>query len=171
MRIYIVDAFNFSHKVFSRDCQEDNHQLIIDFIWKNSLKGSDRNQLVLVFDGGVVEGLQNRGFKLKFGNSRKADDVIKDLIRRVPEKTELIVVSDDNEIKSCAREHQKILCSISKFVSKSHLGAKTFSSSGNGKKSKCKTGFMRDDGLDKRLSPSRQESITEELSKIWLKNK
>lgn len=166
MRVYVVDAFNLSHKVFPENCQEDNHQFIIDFIWKNSLKGSDRNGLVLVFDGGLVEGLQGRGFKLKFGNSRKADEVIKDFIAKVPARTELIVVSDDNEIKSFARTHEKKTCSIAEFISKSHLGAK---SPGCARGAKNRGG--RDHSSEKSIPKSLEEKITAELTKLWVKEK
>lgn len=165
MRTYIVDAFNLAHKIFPANCQQDNHQAIIDFIWRGSLKGSDRNQLVLVFDGARVEGLQNRGFTLKFGNSKKADDVIKSYIANSPLNTELVVVSDDNEIKSSAKSFGKKTCSISEFTSKTQLASKNINTSKYGKTSKNSR-----TSSEKSLPKSVEEKITAEFEKLWVKD-
>lgn len=155
MRTYIIDAFNMIHKVPELVDSLSPHAALIGFIRKRGLRGSFNNRIIIVFDGHEASGINESEFQIVFSKNYTADDVIKRMIEKHSKKDgELIVVSDDNEVRNAARAHDKKYISVEEFT----------------KSAKQKKGAAagKDPARDPKLDPDIADEITNELKKIWM---
>jgi predicted RNA-binding protein with PIN domain len=148
MLLYIIDGFNIVHKVPSLKNSFTPHRDLIHYIKRNRLTGSRNNKVIIVFDGRTVRDIRESEFEVVFSGDVSADEVIKNKVDKVRNKSEVIVVSDDREIREYVRKVRVSSVRVADFI-------KT-------KKRKFKKN-------DKEISYSLQREITEELKKIWLK--
>ncbi|MCM8787021.1 MAG: NYN domain-containing protein [Candidatus Omnitrophica bacterium] len=152
MAIYIIDAFNLFHKIKNLKKSNSPHQDLIIYIHKYKLTGSQKNKVIIVFDGYKQQSFINYNFEILFSYQNSADNVIKNLIDKYVNKNEVFVVSDDIEIRNFAKSRNARSIKIEEFLEK---------------KEKHKTAVAD----DKNISYTLQREITEELKKIWLKGK
>lgn len=149
---YILDAFNLTRSgaVGRLADSNDEHRDLIYFISEKHLTGSTRNRVTIIFDGHQPAGFRNPQprFQIRFSNNLTADEVIRKLVAGHKQPGNLIVVSDDREIRDCVGA----------------LGARTVGSR------EFLTGGRRmpAGGGDKKLDPGLGREITDELSRYWL---
>jgi len=146
MLVYIIDGFNLAHKIPQVKRSAGIHLELIRYIKSKKLTGSRNNKVIVVFDGRPEpQAAKEASFKVVFSGRVSADEVIKDKVRNAKNKGQIIVVSDDREIRDFAKDHRVKTCHVMDFV-KTAKGAKKES---------------------KDISYSLQNEITEEMRKIW----
>jgi predicted RNA-binding protein with PIN domain len=153
MLVYIIDAFNLIHKIGSMCDSSTPHNDLINFIKTNRLIGSSNNRVVIVFDGHEGPGVYpGREYQLVFSGDRTADDEIKERVLKAKNKSQLIVVSDDRDVRGFARREGAQVKSTGEFLSKP-----------------VRPISFRAPGDEKEISYDRRMKINRELEKIWVK--
>ncbi|UCG35411.1 MAG: NYN domain-containing protein [Candidatus Omnitrophota bacterium] len=149
MLVYIIDGFNVIHKIPTLKSSSNPWQDLISYIKQKKLTGSKNNKVCIVFDGSPrTDALRERQFQILFSCERDADDVIKERIQKAKNKRQIVLVSDDREIRDFAKAQGANLLSVADFL-------------------KVKQKQKKEPSKD--ISYSLQREITEELRKIWLK--
>ncbi|MDD4955065.1 MAG: NYN domain-containing protein [Candidatus Omnitrophica bacterium] len=153
MLLYIIDGFNLVHKIPSVKSSDIPQLELIYYIKNNKLTGSRNNKVVIVFDGALQpEAKRDAEFEIVFSGEFSADDLIKARIDKIKNSkyplSEVIVVSDDREIRDYAKKQGAISERTVDFI-------------------KPKGTANRSDSKD--ISYPLQKEITDELRKIWLK--
>lgn len=148
---YIIDGYNMLHKISSLKGSVSPQAGLINYIKQNGLTGSRNNKVTVVFDGhGGNDFLQEKEFTVFYSGDKTADDVIKGKVAASRNKQQIIVVSDDREIRDYVKSEGARILRISDFVSKK----------------------PRSGPIDERpISCSQAIEINEEMEKIWLKQK
>lgn len=154
MLLYIVDGFNLIHKIPEIKQSGSPRRDLVNYIKRAGLTGSKNNKVIIIFDGYRTDELDNeQSFEIVFSGVRTADEVIKARIDKITNKAQIIVVTDDREIRDYARSSRvKSLHNI-EFI--------------NPKKFKPK--LANDKSSDKDISYVLQKEITDQMRKIWLK--
>ncbi|MCF7873403.1 MAG: NYN domain-containing protein [Candidatus Omnitrophica bacterium] len=146
---FIIDGYNFVHKIpkikdSSTPCSD-----LLFLIYKNKLTGSTNNSVWVIFDGGRPPyPINNFQYKVLFSGGEIADNLIIKKVKQVKNKKQILVVTDDRQLAYRAKTLGAGAISVNKFMSKAKKSQK-----------KEKT---------KDISYSLQREITEELKKIWL---
>ena len=155
MLLYIIDGFNLVHKVPSLKQSDDPQPQLIQYLKEHKLTGSRNNKATVVFDGWArIQIPKEPGFEVIFGCDRSADDIIKERIAKIKKTSqyplsEVIVVSDDREIRDFAKKLGAVSRGITDFLKI------------NNSKSRSKED-------SKEISYPLQKEITDELRRIWL---
>lgn len=127
----------------------------VRFIEEEKLCGSKNNKITIVFDGreDVFTLKRYLGVEIIFTKGEIADERIKKIIDKSPNKKILVVISDDNEIKYFAKSQGVKVIGAEDFLARIK---------------KKKTFFVEE---EKTIVPESKEGIeiTKELEKIWLK--
>ena len=148
MKTYIIDAFNLLHKIKSLKNSYTPQSDLINFIRKNKLTGSINNRVIIVFDGHPTdENYVENKYEIVFSNNSTADDIIKERVSIIKNKHDVVVVSNDNEIKNKAKIEGATSLSINDFI-------------------RIKSNKISEDD---ELSESAKTAITEEMKKYFLK--
>lgn len=146
---YIVDGWNVVNKVDEIKKSPFSRQALIRFIKNNRLTGSKNNKVTLVFDG-FFDGEEIRAekeFQLIFSGDKSADEVIIERVRRYKNKKQIVVVSDDREIKTLVKSLGANVLKVAEFL-----------------KRKEKKLLQENKPIGYEL----QREITEELRRVWL---
>ena len=149
--MYIIDGFNLVHRIKSLKSSVEPHCSLIRYIRMNKLTGSRNNKVVIVFDGSFnLAASQEKGdYELVFSQSLSADELIHKKLKSLSNKSQVLVVSDDREIRDFTKREGARSLRIHEFVKI--------------KQSQTPEG--------KEINYSLQREITEEMRKIWLKDK
>jgi len=119
--------------------------------------------VTIVFDGapGIYGTPYVGNVKVVFSNQKTADDEIKDIVEKAANKKQIVVVTDDREIKYYVRPLGATVLSVKDFLSK------------------CQPRLSRGPshpkasiavkGAKKRIPSATGSKITKELEKIWIK--
>lgn len=155
MLVYIIDGFNLIHKVSFLRKSSCPHSDLIHYIKNKKLTGSKNNKVIIVFDGGYNSQAKSisQGFEVVFSQQISADEVIKNRLAKIKNKRQVVVVSDDREIRDNAKAQRAISCRIDDFI-----------------KVKREKQIRENQSSEKDISYTLQHEITEELRKIWLKD-
>lgn len=127
----------------------------MEFIRLNICCGSRKNKVAVVFDGYPQAGgpdLSNLEINVIFSRGDTADEEIKRIIEGLKPAKNLIVVSDDNEIRYFARSAGAGMLGVEEFINKK----KNLRNSNN-------------EASDAKLTYAQMHKVNEELKKIWLK--
>jgi len=144
---YIIDGFNLAHKISSLKKSSNIHQDLVNYIKNHKLTGSRNNKVLIVFDGKPNRlSTQEKEFKIIFSDQKSADELIAKRLENMGATSEVVVVSDDLEVKRNAKDQGARVCGTAEFI-----------------KTKKKD-VWRSKDIDYTL----QREITEELRKIWL---
>lgn len=155
---YVIDGYNLiHHRLFTLHTKlshKDHRLALLECIGSNRLCGSPRNSVTVVFDGypdsrAVVE---YPGIKVIFSCEESADARISKMLEAARTPSQTIVVSDDKEIRFCARGFRAVSFTVEKFLLP--ITARKRKES---------------EDVDTKLSYSKQLDINKELKKIWLK--
>ena len=149
----MIDGFNLFHKINAIVDSSTPRCDLIHYIRQNNLTGSRNNRVTIVFDGFETAELHtDPDYHIVFSEDRTADDVIKGMISSAPNKPNLVVVSDDREIRDWAKGEGAQVCRPHEFLAKKP----------------SRTQKSHSDGY-RGLSPSKMMDITEEMKKVWKK--
>ena len=149
MLLFIIDGFNLVHKIASLKSSSFPQRDLIHYINKNRLTGSRNNKVIIAFDGKAdPEAARSRGVEVLFSGDRSADEVIKKRLEKIKNRSQVVVVSDDLEIRDAARAAGAKICRTADFIKKKR---------------------KKEINEAKEIDYSVQREITEELRKIWLK--
>jgi len=153
MLLYIIDGFNLVHKIPSVKKSDIPQLELIYYIKNHKLTGSHNNKVVIIFDGSLqIEAKKEAEFEIVFSAERSADDLIKARIDKIKSSkyplSELIIVSDDREIRDYAKKQGAVSERAVDFIKPANTA-------------------VREDSKD--ISYPLQKEITDELRKIWLK--
>ncbi|MDD3296725.1 MAG: NYN domain-containing protein [Candidatus Omnitrophica bacterium] len=151
MLVYIIDGFNLVHRVKNLKNSVEPHCSLIRYIRMNKLTGSRNNKVIIVFDGSYnLAAFQERGdYELFFSQNLSADELIHKKLKSLLNKSQVVVVSDDREIRDFTKREGARSLRINEFI-------------------KIK---QPDVSEAKDIDYSLQREITEEMRKIWLKDK
>lgn len=165
---YLLDGYNIIHQMPMdlKDNIEDQRKRLVIFIETKRPQGSLNNKVAIIFDGrvGIYGRIDSSIVKIIFSKDISADDKIKQIVSQAGNKKRIVVVTDDREIKYA----------IGALGAKA-LSVKEFLAAGVGRK-KMRGIFNREASEEstrtvKRISRSTECRITEELKKVWLKDK
>lgn len=161
---FIIDGYNIiHHPIFTRSSNQkikDQRLALLELIKKEKLAGSLRNKITIIFDGYCnpeeLPGLTDYDSRIKiiFSLKMTADDKIKDIIENSSSPKNIVVVSDDKEIKALAKLYSAQSQNVEDFVQPENKQRKP-----------------QDELLKAELSYSQIHNINEELKKIWLNPK
>lgn len=138
---------------------------LIDFIRTYRLTGSAKNTVVVVFDGYPPSGWQKNIYnnvKIIFARDKSADEAIKQMVEANPKPVNVVVVSDDREIRFFAAHSGA-----------SYKGIEDFISSGKHyvTKGESPAASQPDSGSCLEINFSQASKINSELRRLWLKEK
>ena len=147
MLVYIIDGFNLVHSIPDLKNSDNPHTDLIHYIKANRLTGSRNNKVVIAFDGGVnSESVLEREFEIIFSGRGSADDLIVERLKKIKNKSETIVVSNDRQIRDAVKRQGAKSLKVADFIKKK----------------------KRPRSLSKEISYTLEHEITEEMRKIWL---
>lgn len=156
---YVIDGYNLlNHPQVNSLGKKapDPAKTILILIRNRRLTGSAKNKIILVFDGFPKSGVlppEETGVEVIFSRKVSADEKIKMLVEERAMRKQIIVVSDDREIKFMVKSLGAQCLGIEEFIAA---------------KEKLKPP-PRKDLLKPELNFSQVHKINEELKKIWLK--
>lgn len=154
---YIIDGNNcLHHPDFTHPKNTPDSRLALsDFILKQKLTGSRKNKVTLVFDGYPRTPQQNQGsqddIEIIFSRQETADQAIKRILEKAANVKNIVVVSDDKEIRIFTR-----------LIGARSLGVKDFI------RRKDKLILAQTRELKPELTYTQMHKINQELRKIWL---
>ena len=154
---YVIDGYNLINNSFfihnALRGFSDAKLALCNFIKSRKLSGVYRNPVVIVFDGYPESGMKygSPSIKVIFSRMISADERIRKILETASTPKNMIVVSDDKEIKSFARLFGAKALKVEDF-----LDAKNNS-----------TIFKREIP-ETEISYTAMHKINAELRKIWL---
>lgn len=166
--IYILDGNNILKstpeflELAGKNFIKAQHELVLHSA-RNLCGRDERNFLIVFFDG---EGLDYKfpppkNAKVFFGKEKSADTLIIEEIKRAQDlrmqgknSSEVVVVSDDREIRECAKIFGATSWRTKEFVAKLFPHAK-------------EKPRLHSKQIEKNINPAHQEKITEELKKYY----
>lgn len=158
---YVIDGYNLiNHPAFLESAKKskDQRTALASLIISKKLCGSPKNKISLVFDGypPALEANKNfMGIDLIFSRDSSADEKIKKIAEKSSGPKNIIVVSDDKEIRCCVRAAGAGVLSVEEFM----------------RPLKGERHPLEDtEALKKDLNYSQVQSINQELEKRWLKD-
>ncbi len=158
---FVIDGYNLIKQtaVLNKINLEDSREALVRFLKVRRPQGN--NYVTVVFDG-VEGGFYCRdisGIEVIFSSHQSADDKIKRMVERSPKPKDMVVVTNDREIRSFAQAHMAQIKKVEEFLAKfnpietaraRHAGARHY-----------------EDNKD--LPARKAGEITEEMKKLWLK--
>jgi predicted RNA-binding protein with PIN domain len=157
---YVIDGYNIiNHPLFRavNRKNKDSRIALLQFIRAKRLAGSPKNKITVVFDGySTIAELSENVFNIELIFARKdtADEKIKKIVEGSLNPKNIVVVSDDKEIKFFIRSAGARSISVEEFMPHKEKSP----------------GFLNEkDLLKTELTYSQIHKINQELKKIWLK--
>jgi len=157
---FIIDGYNIINNPFFLKAQKkagDARQALLDFVRAKQLSRSPQVKISIVFDGfGPVGGLKkcDCATEVIFSRHESADERIRKMLEAGGHPKNVIVVSDDKEIRIFARLTGAKSVGVEEFV-------------GFGSTLKPQPKGVAD--LKPELNYGQIEQINKELKKIWLR--
>lgn len=152
---YIIDGYNFTkHQSFQPAKKiRDEKVSLLEFIRTEKLCGSSKNKITVVFDGYAGDfKTGDCDIEVIFSQEQTADDKIKKIVHGRGSIKNIVVVSDDREIKDFVKSSGFKAVGIEEFIYH--------------KKKRIK---VEDDSLKPELTYSAMHKINQELRQIWLR--
>jgi len=165
---YIIDGYNMiKHPSFAnRHKRKYNEQAaLVDYIRTYRLTGSVKNKVVVVFDGYPPSGWQKDTYnnvKIIFARDKSADAVIREIVEGAAKPANVMVISDDREVKFYASSSGASYKGIEDFVN----SAKHYVSVGE-----SRAVSQTDSSGSPDINFSQASRINSELRRLWLKEK
>ncbi len=155
--LYIIDGYNLIHhpKFTPPKLSPDPRTALIDFILIHKLTGSVKNKATVVFDGyprtAQLRDTPGDYLEIIFSRRETADCVIKRLLENSASAKNIIVVSDDKEIKIFTRLIGARSWGVEDFICRKDRLSRT-----------------QNIPLKPELTYTQMHKINQELRKIWL---
>lgn len=157
---YIIDGYNIiNHPRVTRTFKTsiDPRLYLLSFIKTKRLTGSPKNKATLVFDGypaSYSSDYNDAEINIIFARKISADEKIKMLVEESGNRKNIVVVSDDKDIKFFAKSSGAKPMGVEEFI-----GCKK---QDNSEKER--------DLVKPKLNYSQVEQINQELKALWLKD-
>ena len=151
---YIIDGYNIiNHPLFKENQKiiKDSRAALLKIIKTKRLCGSPRNKVIIVFDGyPQTDKLEDAigDLEVIFSRNNSADEKIKKMVENCANPKNIIVVSDDKEIKFFIRTCGARPMSAEEFLA--HPEAK------------------HKEPVKPELTFTQMHKINQELRKLWL---
>ena len=155
---YVIDGYNIiNHPEFVRKYKQplSPQTALSIFIKTKRLTGSTKNRVFIVFDGYPPSDFSSSDSSdsgIIFSRKISADEKIKRIVEESAQRKNIVVVSDDKEIKLIVKSLGAQWLGVEDFI-----GPKKRTKSAQGK-----------DLLKQELNYSQMDAINKELSKLWL---
>jgi len=156
---YIIDGYNIIHHPNLTPANkqiQDPKAALLEFIKINRLTGSLKNKITLVFDGYPDASGRSRDdadVEIIFSRHESADERIKRIVESSGRRKNIIVVSDDREIRFCVKAAGATCLGVEEFTHPKGRPAH----------------LQKTDTHKTELSYSQIQKINQEFKKIWLK--
>ncbi len=162
---YLIDGYNVILRIpkFSKKSLEESRDSFVRFLEVHKPQGSLRNCVTVVFDGqpDIIGRTDTSFIKVVFTKGESADTAIKKFVEDAANKRNIIVVTDDNEIRFYVRSlGAKILSVIDFFDKVQNQEIKESQSKKKNKEIELKN-----------ISKTFEHQVNQELEDIWLKKK
>lgn len=153
---FILDGYNIIKKIpkFSSKTLKDKRLNLLRLIEEKRLAGSSKNKVTIVFDGDSDDLTMKKESSFKIIFTKDADQKIKDMVGKLDNPKNVVVVTDDREIKFSVRLLGVKVKSCEEFLEKADPAPSR----------RCPA----KEDLKLEISLKEQEKITEELKNIWL---
>jgi predicted RNA-binding protein with PIN domain len=155
---YVIDGYNIiNHPQFNRKSRSSSGPCsrLLSFIRQNRLTGSPKNKVIVVFDGYPLSEdtlPPDCAVNVVFSRKISADEKIKRIVEESAGRKNMVVVSDDKEIRFLVRPLGVRLMSVEEFIAP-----------------KDKSAARRPKDIEaQELTYTQMHKINEELRKIWL---
>ncbi|MFH1655847.1 MAG: NYN domain-containing protein [Candidatus Omnitrophota bacterium] len=153
---YVLDGYNIIKQLPSQSKKKlkFSRNALIQFIEENRPQGSNKNKVTVVFDGkeDILPYKIATSSEVIFTKNESADDRIKKIVEKAKNPKQLVVVTDDRELRFSVRLNGAKLMSVVEFISAKNKGR------------------QKEPKEDREVIPVDVErAITEELKNIWLK--
>ena len=141
---------------------EDERTALVRLIEARRPQGSLNNRVTIVFDGhsGNLGQIQSVTVKVVFSQEESADECIKRIVTQSALKKNIVVVTDDKDIKFSVRAQRALVMSVDEFMDKA-VSAQA------GQKKQVKHKNLEKEEV-KVISQTLEYKITSEFEKIWL---
>ncbi|MFH1413893.1 MAG: NYN domain-containing protein [Candidatus Omnitrophota bacterium] len=154
---YVIDGYNVIKHPFitlKNKKYKDSRLSLLEFIRRNKLTGSLKNRVIVVFDGYPDSRESDNLTSISVIYSRKisADEKIIKIIQGYSDHKNIIVVSDDKEIRFSVRPYGVKILGVAEFINK-----------------KARSIYREDPSLKPELTHTLMHQINQELRQIWLK--
>src|SRR3989338_5877343 len=121
---YIIDGYNIiNHPLFIQHASKkinDSRIALLEFIRTNRLCASPKNKITVVFDGSGLSGQisDKTDIGIIFSRRETADERIKRIVENIGNPKNIVVVSDDKEIKFFAQSCGARVLSVEEFINR-----------------------------------------------------
>ena len=133
---YLLDGYNILNQIpaLTPKKLEDKRHSLIQLIELYRPQGSPKNAVTIVFDGkgGIWGGATSSSVKVIFTTDETADEKIKSIVTQAKNKKQIVVVTNDRDIKYYVRALGATVVKVEDFVAKlkprenqSYRGTKT----------------------------------------------
>ncbi|MBI4707282.1 MAG: NYN domain-containing protein [Candidatus Omnitrophica bacterium] len=160
---FVIDGYNIiKHTQFSRFAKrniKDQRFALLELIKSGNLTGSPKNKVIVVFDGYPdvsARSLREEPFEIIFSGEDSADKKIMRMVELSQSPKNIVVVSDDREIKFFVKSCGATALGIEDFVAA---------------KDRRERNKKESEAVKNDLSYSQMHKINEELKKVWLDKK
>ena len=160
---YILDGYNITCQIstLALKDRQNSREGLIRLVEVYKPQGSAHNRVTIVFDGksGILSDARVSSVKVVFSENESADDKIRRIIGDSAKKKQMIVVTDDKELRFSVRALGAEAISVADFLSK-------FKKQGT-QVTRGTPAKNKED--EKHISKTLEYQITSELERIWLK--
>lgn len=166
--VFVIDGYNIIKSPqltrITRKNAAISHSSFLSYIRNRRLTGSQRNRVIVVFDGfppvSSAPHAREEGMETVFSGSYSADERINQLVEHSRNPRNVVVVTDDRQLRFSVSAAGARVMSAGEFLKIDTLTAKDKRGAGQKPESAVRE--------EKKLSYSQQESINRELRKLWL---
>ncbi|MFH0762798.1 MAG: NYN domain-containing protein [Candidatus Omnitrophota bacterium] len=155
---FVIDGYNIiKHPLLASISRKAGGQraALVEFINSNKLTGSPNNRVTIVFDGypdSEFSREEFQGVNIIFSRGQSADERIKAIVERSAGSKNIVVVSNDREIKFSVRALGARALAVEEFI---------------GRKDRKR---ITPEPLKPEISHTQMYKINQELRKLWLKD-
>ena len=161
---YLLDGYNIIKQTSRLALKglKNGREGLVSLIDIYRPQGSRQNKVIIVFDGqpGMINEESSPTVKVVFSENESADDKIRSLVAASNRKREIVVVTDDKELKFSVRALGANVLGVKDFLQKIKK-RDIITTAGQTKKPKHEE-------EEKHISKTLEYKITAELEKIWL---
>lgn len=165
---YLLDGYNIIKQIpeLAPKKLEDGRRALVRAIEVHQPQGSSQNSVTIVFDGqpGIFGAVNTSIVRVIFSEGESADDKIKNLVEQSHSKKNMVVVTDDRDIKFAVRPGGVRVMAVKEFWAK--MVPKKLQREFSRTISK-----IREREEEKSISKTLEHKITSEFEKIWLEKK
>ncbi|TAN60438.1 hypothetical protein EPN16_05385 [bacterium] len=153
---FIIDGYNLIKQAprLDKTNLEDSRKALISLLSIYQPQGSKRNRVTVVYDGregSFSASGSSSSVGIIFAQGESADDKIKRMVEKSENPRNVVVVTNDREIRSFVRQRGAQVITVEDFLAK------------------CDRLKPKGKSEDKIIGPLEAAEINEEMKKIWLK--